>query len=92
MIFLPFNCSNFLKRFFPFFCYCLLVHIFLSPNSILILGFSLCNVNCAVSGLHEDESTDGWEWGLGGLAKTKNPGGLRNGKNPSNELTKVLVG
>ena len=73
VILLPFNYSTFMNRFFPFFCYCLLVHIIPSPKMILKLNFSLCKINCSISGLHEDESTDGWGCGggMGGLAKTK---------------------
>ena len=56
------------------------MHIFLSPNSILILGFSLCNVNCAVSGLHEDESSDGWEWGVGWACKNEKSRGIEKRK------------
>ena len=58
---------------------------------ILILNFSLCKVNCAVTGLQDVESTD--EGGIGGIAKKeKIPGGWRNGKSLLYELTKVLVG
>ena len=58
------------------------------------MDFSLCNVNCAVSDLHEDESTDGWGCGVRGwvgLQKRKKSWGIENRKNPSNELTKVLL-
>ena len=89
VIFFPFNCSIFLKSFFPFFvtaCWCMQF----CPNRILILDFSLCNVNCANTGLQEDGSTNGWG---GGLAKTeKNPGDEETEKNPLYKLTKVLVG
>ena len=66
----PLYLFAFLEKFFSGFGHCLLVHAILSPNRILILGFSFCNVNCAVTGLQEDESTDGWGRG-GGLQKQK---------------------
>ena len=84
------------KCFFFVFCHCLLVQIILSPNRILILDFSLCNVNCAVTGLQEDESTDGWVCvcvcGRGIAKMEKNSWGWINGKNPLYELTNVLPG
>ena len=63
LIFFPFYCSNFLRRFsFRFLPLLAGAYIF-SPNRISNLDFSLYFVNCAVMGLQEDENTGA---GLGG--------------------------
>ena len=91
VVFFLFNCSSFLKRFFSVFataCWCIQFcpltgfWFWIFYYVMLIVLFLVYR---SMRGL--------MDVGGGGLAKTeKIPGGWRNGKNPLNELTKVLVG